>query len=221
MQLTREKNMKHHPIKNVLGSVALFFASSLTMAAPIVINFDVDGLGSPIAPNTPITDQYASVGVTFQGLENGVPVDINAAPDPDGVTAPSDPNVLTNCANASVACPGNRADVVRILFDMPVFDISLQLDSLGSSAVTFNLYDAADALLETLTITSGSSVFIPVAFTASDVRRIDGVQPDDGWAWAMDDLTFSRAEAAVPVPSTLLLFGLGLLGLGIRGRRNR
>jgi hypothetical protein len=47
------------------------------------------------------------------------------------------------------------------------------------------------------------------------------VQPDDTWAWAMDDLTFSRAEAAVPVPSTLLLFGLGLLGLGIRGRRNR
>lgn len=213
--------MKNHPIKNVLGSVALLFASSLTMAAPIVINFDVDGLGSPIAPNTPITDQYASVGVTFLGLEDGAPVDINAAPDPDGVTAPSGPNVLTNCADASLSCPGNRADVVRILFDMPVFDISLQLDSLGGDPVTFNLYDAADALLETLTITSGSSVFVPVAFTASDVRRIDGVQPNDGWAWAMDDLTFSRAEASVPVPSTLLLFGLGLLGLGIRVRRTR
>ena len=137
--------MKHNTLRNVIGSVALLFASSLTMAAPIVIDFDVDGLGNPIAPNTPITDQYASVGVTFLGLEDGAPVDINAAPDPDGVTAPSGPNVLTNCANASLSCPGNRADVVRILFDIPVFDISLQLDSLGSRSVTFNLYDAADA----------------------------------------------------------------------------
>ncbi|MEQ9462705.1 MAG: PEP-CTERM sorting domain-containing protein [Haliea sp.] len=213
--------MKNNLIRNILGSALLLSASALSMASPIVINFDVDGLGNPIAGNTPITDQYASLGVLFEGLEDDVLVDINAAPDPDGVTAPSSPNVLTNCSDANVACPGNRADIVSIFFDMPVFNISLQLDSLGGQAVTFNLYDAADALLETLTISSGGSVFIPVAFTASDVRRVDGLQPNDGWAWAMDDLTFSAADSTpVPVPSTLLLLGLGLLGLGVRGRRN-
>lgn len=210
--------MKNNLVRNMLGAAVLFSASAFTMAAPIVINFDVDGLGNPIATNTPITDQYANLGVLFAGIENDVLVDINAAPDPDGVTAPSAPNVLTNCNDASQSCPGNRADVVSIFFDMPVFGVSLQLDTLGSLAVTFNLFDATDALLETVAISSGGSQFVPVAFAATDVRRIEGLQPNDGWAWAFDDLTFSASATPVPVPSTLLLLGLGLLGLGVRGR---
>lgn len=187
------------------------------VAAPIVINFDVDGLGNPIGFNVPITNQYANLGVTFLGLENGDPININAAPDPDGVPEPSNPNVLTNCANASAACPGNRADLVRITFDNPASAIRLMLDSLGGLSVTFNLYDSASNLLETQTVTSGGSLYVPVIFSATGVSRIEGLQPNDGWAWAMDDLQFE--SAAVPEPATLALVGLGLAAARARRRK--
>lgn len=180
-----------------------------------IINFDVDGSGAPIAPNTPITSQYGSLGVWFEGYENGALVDINAGPDPDSVTAPSSPNVMTNCSAALRGCPGNRADILRILFDTPVTGISLMLDTLGGQSVTFNLYAASGLLLETLSVTSGSSVYVPVSFSASNVRRIDGLQPTDSWGWAFDDLTFT-----VPTPGTLALFSLaGIVLLGARRRR--
>ena len=195
------------------------FVAPITNAAPIVINFDVDGLGAPIVSNTPITTQYSNLGVLFQGFEDDSPININAAPDPDGVAAPSAPNVMTNCANASLSCPGNRADILRMLFDNPVDGISLELDSLGGLAVTFNLYDALDNLLETVAISSGGSIYVPVSFTASGVSRIDGLQPNDGWAWAFDNLTFTAG--AVPEPGVLALFGLGFAVLAATRRRKQ
>ena len=186
-------------------------------AATIVINFDVDGLGAPIAANTPITTQYSSLGVLFQGIEDDSPVDINAAPDPDGLPVPSAPNAMTNCADASLTCPGNRADILRIRFATPVSGISLQLNSLGTESVTFNLFDASDTLLETLSVTSFPSFYVPVSFTAAGVSRIDGLQPFDDWAWAFDDLTFNTT--AVPAPATLALLGVALVGLAAVLRR--
>jgi len=206
----------------VLGTAA---AIGICCALPVtasaaIINFDVDGFGAPIAANTPITNQYANLGVTFLGLENGSPVNVNAAPDPNGVPAPSSPNVMTNCSNASTFCPsGNRADVLQIFFAAAASGISLQLDSLGNDSVTFNLYDALDVLLETQTVTSNGSLYIPVNFTASGVSRIDGLQPNDGWAWAFDDLTFDAT--AVPEPLTLSLFGAGVVGAAAMRRRNK
>lgn len=179
-----------------------------------LIDFDFDSDGNSILPNTSITNQYQSWGVTFAGYEDGGLVNINAAPDPDGVTAPSGTNVLTNCSDASGICPGNRADIIDIFFATSVSNISLMLDTLGGDSVTFELFDFNNVLLETQTITSFSSTYVPVLFTASGVSRVRGLQPNDDWAWAMDDLSFIVNE--VPEPSTLAIFALGLLGLASR-----
>lgn len=202
-------------LKQTIVAAGILFSG---LASATVITFDVDGLGVPIAGNTPITNQYANLGVTFAGLENGSAIGINAAPDPDGIPAPSAPNVMTNCANASLGCPGNRADIVRISFATAVSGVSLSLDSLGGNAVTFNLYDALNNLLETQTVSSGGSLYVPVTFAASGVSRIDGLQPNDSWAWAFDDLTFT-ASASVPEPGSLSLLALAVAGLGFARRR--
>lgn len=204
-----------HIIRSLLG-VVLASASLAASASIIVIDFDTDGLGNPILTDTPITNQYANLGVLFAGIEDDAPVDVNAGPNPDGNPGGSAPNFMTNCANANGGCPGNRADILRITFDSGVSGISLFLDSLGGQSVTFNLYDAGDSLLESVAI----SGLLPVAFTASGVTRIDAVQPNDGWAFAFDDLTFdTTATGDVPAPLTLALFGLGLAGLGWSSRK--
>ncbi|GAA6186583.1 PEP-CTERM sorting domain-containing protein [Aliiglaciecola sp. NS0011-25] len=201
--------------KLIAGLSFIFFSS---FATATIINFDADANGVAIAANTPITNQYQSLGVTFAGFEDGVLADIAAAPDPDGVTAPSSPNVLTNCANATSTCPGNRADIVEILFASSASNISLMLDTLGSSSVTFNLFDMNDLLIETQSITSGLfSAYVPVSFAATGVKRIEGLQPADGWAWAMDDLSFDAAD--VPEPSSLALMSLIVLCLGFARKR--
>lgn len=207
--------------KHLIACLAAALTAMPATASATVINFDVDGSGSTIASDTPITTQYANLGVTFQGWENGQAVDISAAPDPDGITAPSAPNVLTNCAVVGTFCPSNRADVVNILFASAASGISFQLDTLGSASVTFNLYDSLNNLLETQTVTSGGSLYVPVTFSATGVSRIEGLQPYDSWAWAMDDLSFNIA--GVPEPSTwaTMLLGFGFVGGAMRMRRRQ
>ena len=50
-----------------------------------------------------------------------------------------------------------------------------------------------------------------------DLDNVDTLcfQPGDGFGWLMDNFEYCR----VPLPSTLLLLGSGLLGLGFLGRR--
>lgn len=204
-------------MKKIITTLAGVLLASNVSAT--VINFDTDSDGVLIAANTPITNQYQDWGVTFAGFENGNAVDINAAPDPDGVAAPSPRNVLTNCSDANLGCPGNRADLVSIMFDNAVSNISLMLDTLGGEAVTFDLFNSNDDLVESLTITSGGSVFIPVSFTSSGIVRIDAFQPNDDWAWAMDDLAFDAA--AIPEPSSFALFAVSLIGFGLARRKTK
>lgn len=202
-------------MKKILFVFALSLLSSQAFA--VLINFDVDANGDAISANTPITDQYQAWGVTFLGLEDGNAVDINAAPEPDGNAAPSAPNVLTNCDDANLGCPGGRADSIEIFFASAASNISFMLDTLGSLEVTFNLFDSNDVLLETQSVTSNGSLFVPVSFAAAGVSRIQGLQPNNDWAWAMDDLEFDAVS--VPEPGSLALLAFTVLGLGFCRRK--
>ena len=190
--------------------------AAVCAAHAVIIDFD-NSPGGAIAPGTNITDQYSSLGVNFQSIENG-----------GGATGVADnttysgiydvsSNIWTNCD--AVGCPGNRADILRVTFDSAASNISLQLQSFGGQSVTFNLYDAMDNLLETVMAT-GDNVFL--SFMASGVFRIDGLQPSDSWAWGLDDLTFDLAGASeVPLPAALPLFLAGLAGIGAMRRKRK
>ncbi|MDO6428263.1 PEP-CTERM sorting domain-containing protein [Thalassotalea sp. 1_MG-2023] len=198
----------------IKSSLVSLLVLATSYAHGTLIDFDTDANGNVITANTAITNQYQNWGVTFAGFEDNASININAAPDPDGVTAPSGSNVLTNCAVASLGCPGNRADIVEILFSGSSSNISLMLDTLGSSSVTFELYDINNLLLETKTVSSNTSTYVPVSFSSVGVSKILGLQPNESWAWAMDDLSFDmNLSAEIPEPSIIFILSLGLLAL--------
>lgn len=198
----------------IKSSLVSLLVLATSYAHGTLIDFDTDANGNVISANTAITNQYQNWGVTFAGFEDNASININAAPDPDGVTAPSGSNVLTNCTDASAACPGNRADIIEILFSGSSSNISLMLDTLGSASVTFELYDINNLLLETKTVSSNTSAYVPVSFSSVGVSKILGLQPNDDWAWAMDDLSFDmNLSAEIPEPSIILILSLGLLAL--------
>ena len=194
----------------LVANIAAFGAANA-----VVIDFD-SSTGGPIAAGDNITEQYADLGVHFLAIEDGAAA-VGVADDEDyGGGFDVTNNIWTNCV--SIECFGGRADVLEITFDSGASDISLQLQSFGGMNVTFNLYDALDNLIETV-VATGDNVF--VAFLASDVFRIEGVQPGDGWAWGLDDLSFTLDASEVPLPAALPLFLAGLAGLGAARRKRK
>ena len=205
----------------VLVAAAAVAIPASASAVVYNVNFDTDDDGVAIAPMTALTDQYADWGVNFLGLEDGSETEIQVGADPDNDPEPSRPNVLTNCSYATVGCPGNRADIVRILFDTATSSVTFQLNSLGFNSITFDAFDASGNILERQSVRSDSG-YTTVSFSTGGIYRIDGIQPSDYWGWTMDDLTFAVGEVStgdVPAPAALGLFGLGMGALGLRRRK--
>ena len=113
------------------------------------------------------------------------------------------------------AAGGARADTLSIIFDTLASDVSWLTQSFGVSSATFNAYGAGGRLLESVVQTGD---LVATAFSVGGIRRIEALQPGDGCAWGMDDLSFT---VSVPEPAALSLLGIGLLGFGLTRRRRR
>ena len=195
----------------VYSFICLFAGLFVGSANATLIDFDNLPGGGTLAANSVLTNQYSSLGVTFSATENASSVSSTVI----NSFSPTDGNYWANTTNGSF---GPRHDILTMSFDNAVENVSWLTQSYGSLSITFNAYDLASNLLETIS-TSGS--WVSTGFASSGISRIDALQPHDGWGWGLDNLSFDTMAVTVPEPSSITLFSLGLIGLSLLRRKKQ
>jgi PEP-CTERM motif len=193
------------------------------------INFD------SLAPGTDLTGSTLS-GVTFNA-PGSTPLQVILGST--GVRFPMSPSSGANVLSPGGSNTALENDDLELIFATAVkaagMDVVFDVPD-GASFVGVTFFDASNAVIcSTGFIPSPSGApgfqFVGCVSDSANIKRVafdefDGSPPDDHVAY--DTLTFSPAIAApppsagVPVPGTLLLFGLGgLVAAGIRSRSKR
>lgn len=192
--------------------------SAVASAHAVTIDFDTLPGGGTVAANTVITNQYASVGVLFSMSDLGVAqtgpfAEYQYAALYNGLGLG---NALWNCG---LGC-GPRSDTITISFVNAASDVSLLLDSEGGLPITFNAYDSGNNLLQTITTSSSFPSYLPVSFSVSGISRIDAKNPQQGWGWSMDQLSYTASAVPEAESGVLAVAGMAVAAAFLRRRKS-
>lgn len=143
------------------SAIGLAAAAGGALAAPILINFDTDANGAPVASGTAVNALYASLGVTFAregALCSGTGSDIYANADqPPGFGSP--PNVVTPC-RPPTASDINDANygVIHVILARNATQVCIDVrPDQPTHFGTLRVFDAADSLVATASSAPGST----------------------------------------------------------------
>lgn len=181
--------------------LALLLSPTPLTAGTIVINFDVDAQGNPIAApagfasTTALTDLFVSLGVTFSGPQ---PLDGGAILNTlgnFGVQPTSGDNFWAFNRGAALSNGGAPNDPATITFGFLAQSVSIQVAG-GSNPDTFVMeaFDANDNLVDTAIVVTQDFAPLSVAATGG-IAKVVLVQTGDP-VWVYDDLTITTTAQA-------------------------
>lgn len=191
--------------KKAIGifGAALLIASS-AVAAPISINFADYPVG------TAITDQIDGVSFSLMG-----------GPDSGGAPVISDFDGfgLSN----STTTDYETAEILNLHFDGVAKNVSFTFynngwETSGAGATFYSAFNTAGALLET-GLVGGGGLFSLSSIGIADLQFNNNTGGISSWLFALATLDADLTANDVPEPASLMLFGLGALGLAASRRR--
>ena len=196
-----------------LAAGSIMLSISITSNAT-VIDFDDITAPSEFADQSPLAEEYAGLGVHFSG--SGEVLNSSSGFGVELSLPFSSPNFLAFNTSANALPPET------ISFD---YDInSFSLDFAGSiGLITLTAYNGGSFVDNLFFYSSTATDWSNISLTlteAFDSIVFDVIDVDN--AFVVDNITFTGAITSVSEPSSVLLFGMGLIGLaGTRRLKKR
>jgi hypothetical protein len=206
-----------------LATVLLFlvlFVPSTAQAGPVVVNFDaLDTSGGPVF-GSPLNSYLAGFGIAITSQVGNPGVEVNNTAHSGGFVFPaSPPNFLwspgTNSPFAyqlGFSTPLESFAFTRVSYNALASQWDARaLDGQGNTLQQVGEPQGSFSAATTFTLDPGTP-FSAVVFERTTINTIAGLNnpPTDNWLLE-----------PVPEPTTLLLFGTAIAGLGITWRRRK
>lgn len=216
-----------------VGSSSTTTFSSLPTANPALfgilgadvrsINFDIDPFGNPILSGTALTNEYASIGVTMNGIQVSSGVFGGAASGPNATTSSfiQGQNLIF-----TFSVPVVSFGAINTSPDADVLEFWSGPNGTGTLLLTFQDQNGTTSPNFNVDRFIGGHVTGTSAIQSVVYQNNSGQIELDEFIFAADEGFFlpggqGNPDGAVPEPGALALFGIGLLGLCMTARRRK
>lgn len=199
-------------MKRSIGVIfAVGAASSVAMAAPVTLDFEGQGYGDGSA-----IGNYG--GLTFAAEALAFTESLYQSFYNNTTAFPSGDIAMFNASGVGSVAATSGSDFDAISAMASWWGTNDTQQSGSSTSITIEGWDDG-VMVGTSTISLAQAFAnISLGFTSIDELRFinDGTA---GHFWLLDDLTLDFDPQTIPLPTASSLAGLGLLGLGVRRRR--